>query len=136
MTLKKKCHLLITSYNFVPYGHISLEINEINVQFLYPNSTWIISKSKYLKPKSGSKYPLFPRAFVFWTISCPAGLFYFTSYYTSLLPQQWTGTEGVCGVAFLLDMTKQAIKNCVLVIHRETGSLFSYYTWTGEPFAL
>ena len=45
-------------------------------------------------------------------------------------------SEGVNGVAFLPDLAEYAVTKCVLVIRRETGSLFSYYTWIGEPFTL
>lgn len=65
------------------------------------------TKTTWITPtKTEVDTSLFPRAVVLGTILCPAGLLSFTSYYSSLLPQQWTGAEEVCGAAFLLDMTK------------------------------
>ena len=105
MTFKKatcstmSCSCL--SLKTIPYGCISREINKTNVQFLYQDSTW----DQAQKHISGAKktdvdIPCFPRAIVLQSALCPAGYFSFTSYYTSLLPQQWTGTGGVSGWPF------------------------------------
>ena len=44
-------------------------------------------KKQISKAKIKANTPLFLKAIVLWAILYPAGLFYFTSYYTGLLPQ-------------------------------------------------